>query len=538
MSEPSLSPDGREIVFVAGGDLWTVPAQGGVARLLVAHPATESRPMYSPDGNSIAFISTRTGNGDIYVFDLVSGQLNRRTFDDGRDGLDAWSRDGAWLYYSSSSGDVAGMNDVWRVPSRGGQPVAVAADRYASEYWAAPSPDGKTLAITARGTTSGQWWRHGHSHIDESEIWTVRNLDGATPTYDRVGDAGNGKDAWPMWMPDGRTLFYMSDRNGNENLWRRTIGENGTAVTRFTSGRVLWPSIAIDGSAIVFERDFGIWRYDVANEQAAQVPVTLRGAVAEANAERQTLTQGFGALALAPDTRKAAFIARGELFVVGTRDGGEATRISETPQLEDTPTWLPDSRRIVYASNKGGSWGIYLQDVSTRVERALVNGEGRDVGPRLSPDGRLLAYQRNGNEVRVVGVDGTADRRVASADLDEPPFLSVGDVEWSPDSRWIAYMNRDARGFVNVWVTMLDGSAPKQVSFGADANAGEVQWAPDGSYLLYRTAMRTETPRIVRVDLLPRTPRFREDQFRDLFSPTSPVTPPNTTPTTAPPSTP
>jgi Tol biopolymer transport system component/C-terminal processing protease CtpA/Prc len=530
LSEPSLSPDAREIAFVAGGDIWTVPSQGGIARLLVAHPATESRPIYSPDGGSIAFVSTRTGNGDIYVLDLATGALARRTFDDGRDGLDAWSRDGAWLYFSSNSGDISGMSDIWRVPARGGQPVPVAADRYASEYWAAPSPDGRTLAITARGTVSGQWWRHGHSHIDESEIWTVGSLDGSAPSYARVGEAGGGKDAWPMWAPDGRTLFYASDRGGQENLWRRTIGEAGRAVTKFTNGRVLWPSIALDGSAIVFERDFGIWRYDVTKEQATQVPITLRGAVAEASGDRQTLTQGFQSLAVAPDTRKAAFIARGELFVTGVREPGDGVRVSDSTEPEDSPAWLPDSRRLVYASNRGDAWNLYLQDVASRAERALTRGTGRDVAPRVSPDGRWVAYQRDGREVRVVGVDGGGDRRVAEADLDEPPFLSVGDVEWSPDSRWIAYVNRDNRGFANVWIVSVDGGPPRQASFGADASAGDVQWAPDGSYLLYRTAMRTEASRIVRVDLVPRTPRFREDQFRDLFGPTAPPAPPPATP--------
>src|SRR5687768_2921771 len=63
-TEPSVSPDRTEIAFVSGGDIWTVPAGGGEARLLVSHPATESRPIYSPDGRRLAFISTRTGNGD------------------------------------------------------------------------------------------------------------------------------------------------------------------------------------------------------------------------------------------------------------------------------------------------------------------------------------------------------------------------------------------------------------------------------------------------------------------------------------------
>src|SRR4051812_26715142 len=69
-SEPSVSPDNREIAFVSGGDIWSVPRAGGEARLLVSHAAYDSRPLYSPDGLRLAFLSTRTGNGDIYVLTL------------------------------------------------------------------------------------------------------------------------------------------------------------------------------------------------------------------------------------------------------------------------------------------------------------------------------------------------------------------------------------------------------------------------------------------------------------------------------------
>ncbi len=75
LSEPGVSPDGREVAFVSGGDIWTVPAAGGEARLLVSDPAMESRPLYSPDGTMLAFTSTRTGNGDIYVLDLAGGAI-------------------------------------------------------------------------------------------------------------------------------------------------------------------------------------------------------------------------------------------------------------------------------------------------------------------------------------------------------------------------------------------------------------------------------------------------------------------------------
>ncbi|MGH9761158.1 MAG: DPP IV N-terminal domain-containing protein, partial [Blastocatellia bacterium] len=158
-SQPAISPDLKEIAFVSGGDIWTVPSEGGVARLLVSNPATESRPLYSPDGSKLAFVSTRTGGGDIYVLDMKTGNVRRVTYDDGYEQLDAWSYDGRWLYFSTTSHDISYMNDVYRVRADGGTPMPVTAERYTNEYFSAPSPDGKSLAFTARGIDSVQWWR-------------------------------------------------------------------------------------------------------------------------------------------------------------------------------------------------------------------------------------------------------------------------------------------------------------------------------------------------------------------------------------------
>ena len=71
MAEPALSDDGRQIAFVCGGDIWEVPASGGIARLLVTDGATESRPFYAPGGKHLAFASTRGGNANIHVMDQI-----------------------------------------------------------------------------------------------------------------------------------------------------------------------------------------------------------------------------------------------------------------------------------------------------------------------------------------------------------------------------------------------------------------------------------------------------------------------------------
>ena len=82
--------------------------------------------------------------------------------------LDAWSADGNSLYFSTSAGAVGYETIIRRVPLSGGTPVDVRAETFVNQMDAAPSPDGKSLAYVRHGFE--QWWRRGHSHIDESTI--------------------------------------------------------------------------------------------------------------------------------------------------------------------------------------------------------------------------------------------------------------------------------------------------------------------------------------------------------------------------------
>src|SRR5262249_16842525 len=149
-----------------------------------------------------------------------------------------------------------------------GTPMQVSADRYVNEFFAAPSPDGKQLALCAHGIASNQWWRKGHSHLDDAEIWLM--TDSTPVSYKRITDYG-AKDLWPMWSADGSRIFFISDRDGAENIWNVTPGQGATKLTSFTDGRTIWPNISANGRTIVFERNFGIWRYDVASQKASEV---------------------------------------------------------------------------------------------------------------------------------------------------------------------------------------------------------------------------------------------------------------------------
>ncbi len=520
LTQPALSPDGAEIAFVADGDIWSVPVAGGAARLLVSGPAAESRPIFAPDGKRLAFISERSGNGDIHVLEFASGQLVRITWDDGFDSLSAWSADGEWLYFSSARDNVGGMSGVFRVRATGGTPMPVSREDYRNHEGAAPSPDGRELALTGNGTGDNQWWRNGHSNLETGAIWLL--ADDGRHQYRRISP-DDARALWPMWSADGASVYYMSDRGGHENLWRTTREGDAKPVTAFTGGRVLWPSIAANGRTIAFAREFGIWTLDVASGRAAAVPIVLRGVAAGTQVERQSLTGDFTELSVSPDGRKLAFIARGEVFAASAEKGGRADRITRTPAAEFHLAWAPDSRRLVYASERDGGGHLHLYDFVDGKEQALTRGEGRDMHPQFSADGKQVAFLRDSNALLVIDPATRRERRIASGRIDlMRPLESDRAFAWSPDSRWIAWQAYGDRMFRNTFAAPVDGGDPIRLSFLANVGADSVTWAPDGKAVYFSTGQRTESSQVARVDLLPRTPRFSEEDFRNLFTQETP----------------
>ncbi|HEX5960861.1 MAG TPA: S41 family peptidase [Rhodanobacteraceae bacterium] len=519
-SQPALSPDGTRIAFVSGGAIWEVAATGGAAHLMVADKGADSRPLFSPDGAKLAFVSDATGGGDIHVLDLASGKLARVTYADGRDEPSGWSRDGQWLYFDSTRDNVRGFGGVYRVRVTGGTPMPVSLETYRDESEGVPSPDDSTIALAGGGLGAWQWWRHGSAHIDHGAIWLLKN-DGSH-SYARL-TPDDARADWPMWAPDGQSLYYMSDRSGVENLWRVQRDGSETALTHFTDGRVLWPTLSANGATIAFERDFGIWTVATATGEAQPVSITLAGAVAGPEIQHKTLHDGFSDLALSPDGKKVAFAAHGQVFAADAGKGGDAVQVTRAPGEAFGIAWAPGSRRIAYGAFRDGGEHLYLHDFDSGKETRLTTGAGEDASPVFSPDGKTLAFLRDGRELELLDLSSHHLRTLANAQLDRRrPLTSDRPLAWSPDGRWIAVLEWGPRMFRNaVAVNVADGKAIA-LSGLANTFSDDVAFSPDGKTLLFVTGQRTEQGQIASVDLVPRTPHFREDQFRDLFRQTTP----------------
>jgi tricorn protease len=321
---PRFSPDGRTLAFVYAGDIWFVDPAGGEARLVVSHTAYNDRPRFSPDGRRLAFTSRRSGNGDIYLLDLEGGETRQLTWHDGPDVLECWSPDGEWVLFGSGRGG-RGMA-LYQAPAGGGTPFALIEEPFEAFYNVAPSPDGTLLAFNNNGDA---WWRRGPNPGGASQIWIVDAALSDRQFRRVVGEGGvpGCRNMWPMWEPDGQALLFVSDRDGIENLWRQPLdGGEATKLTHLEDGRMLRPHLSPDGSTVVFERDFGLWRADVRTGECSRLEIRVHPDTSPTPVTHHRQGDGIGELALAPDGQKMLFGVRGSCSPTSrTRRSGPAT---------------------------------------------------------------------------------------------------------------------------------------------------------------------------------------------------------------------
>ncbi|HEY0382875.1 MAG TPA: S41 family peptidase [Candidatus Elarobacter sp.] len=532
-AEPSVSPDHAEIAYLSGGDVWSVPSAGGTARLLAATGGVARRPLFSPDGKRLAFYSAQPGASGVYVLTLDGGALRRLTHDDQPADLSAWSADGRFIYFSSVSHNIVYDGDVYRVAVDGGTPMRVLHEDYVGSNFAAPSPDNSAIAFVRNGFP--QWWRRGHSHMDETEIVVAHP---GARRYDTL--ASGGKNQWPMWSRDGATVYFASDRGGSDELWSHSADGRLRQLTSLKGGRVLWPSISRDGRLIAFERAMKIWTYDVDSGTTRQLAIVPRGLPAVLTQRHVTQSNRFTSLGLSPDGKKIAFVGRGRVFAASAQEGGEAQLVTARDDAAyDSPVWAAGSRRIAYVVDRGTEQSIATYDFPDGPQRVVTPAGHHDDYPHWSPDGKLLAFVRDGRELHLTDVATHADRIVARGIMDRRPFGDLGNIAFSPAGDFIAFADQDRGGFTNAYVVRTSGGTPRAVTFLPNGNGGPLAWAPDGTRLFFVTSQRTENGTVAQVDLVPRSPRFREDAFRKLFpeeprpelpSRTIPTPPPSASP--------
>jgi Tol biopolymer transport system component len=395
---PSWFPDGSAVAFTvsehAGNAIWRVPRFGGAAMPLMPNAQD---PAISPDGSQIAFArADRDGILRIWVAAVGAPEAARKLTSPGTgvgdNGRPAWSPDGNTLCFED-------VRNLWLVPVAGGKarPLTVGDARNSSPVW----------------SRDGRWIYCASAREGVESLWRIP-VDGGAPV--RVTQ-GTGTEEAPTISHDGRRLVFAS---GPEMAGVTLVDLRTGKLNRLHAGRVAdFPTIAPDGSAVVFESD--VAGYSDLWSQA------LRDGAPVGEPTRLTDHPGTCAVPVfSPDGRWIAYyrVIKGQrdVWVVPAR-GGESLDFTSRGGLNIEPAWSPDGRQIAFVSDQGGRKEIWSAPFAAGRRagepRRITNEEGAVSYPSWSPDGKEIAYvlvQGAGSDVRIVSADGRAPPRAVTVD--------------------------------------------------------------------------------------------------------------------------
>jgi serine/threonine protein kinase/Tol biopolymer transport system component len=470
---PSLSPDGSAFLYArltAPGNLDIYSQRVGGSNpvnLTPDSPMNDTQPAFSPDGKTVAFRSERDGGG-IFLMG-ATGESARRLTDFGYN--PAWSPDGRQLLVAtegiSNPQSRKTRSQIWRVEVATGARRLLSPGDAVQPSW---SPNGSRIAYWGIPTGSA-----------ERALWTIP-ANGGTPVPVTRDEYFNWS---PAWSPDGRFLYFASNRGGSMNLWRvpveeasgRTLGapEPITAPSEW-SGLI---SLSRDGRRIVYSTS-----ENRANlERFPLDPGTL--AVGEPHPVTQG-ARGVSSCDVSPDGQWLAFFTASpqeDLFLVRT-DGSGMRQLTDDPFRDRQPRWSPDGSRIVFQSDRSGRYELW----SIRADGSGLEPVTRTLGsplayPIWSPDGRRLALAVATRGAALLDLALPLEKRKPEP---LPPATGDGQIfyalSWSPDGKWLAGSteSRDSRSVPGVVLYSLESKSYTRLTA-----RGEVpRWLPDGKSLL------------------------------------------------------
>lgn len=479
---PALSPDGSQLAFSYQGDIWTVAANGGVARRLTIHESYERFPSWSPDGTKIAFQGNRYGNDDIFVMDVVGGAPQRLTYHSASDNVPKWTQDGHIIFTSSRLyREVERSAEVFKIPATGGTPTRIM-DGFGIR--ATPSSDGQYIAYV-----------EGNCRF-EREVYTgpanrsisVYNI--KTGSYEKVASA-DAQESNPAWDNKGN-LYYLSAENGRYNIYRRTPGGETTAITKFKDEGIREFTVSADGSKIVFERANGL--FSISREGSSRPKPLNIQVTADYRfdpVEQKTLSRGATEMAASPNGDYLLFGVRGELFVkANDKEKSSSVQLTRHAYRDGNGEWLNDST-IVFLSDRDGNRELYMlqsadadqpdiyRSLKHRTQR-LTQTSTEEASFVLSPDRSKIALRRGRGQLIVADISesGLSNEKVM---LDG--WASASGICWSPDGRYLAYALSDLDFNSEIYIHPIDGSRePVNVSMHPRGDY-RPYWSADGSKL-------------------------------------------------------
>lgn len=415
---PALSPKGTKLAFVYRGDVWVSDAGGGRAYAVTQHTKLDAYPLFSPDGQWLAFSSMRNGNWDIFVVPVTGGEARQLTFSSGSEIATDWSPDGKYLLFSGARDTPDSTLFALEVATL--RFSALTRD-YKSLGQAAYAPNGKTLVFTRHGFP---WNRPRYKGSAAAQLWTL-NL----PNGERAALTQNEfQHLWPRFMPDGKSVVAVSvgqptasssylgkpalplsafdNADRTPNLWlfsTEPISTNGEQkskpqrLTNFVGDGVRCPAVARQTGDIVFEYGHDLYLLPQQTRKPERLTLFCGAEDKQNNLSREVLTSGVQEAEISPDGKTFAFAVRGDIWTIPiekpkTRNADDANRLTDYAGFDRDFVWAADGKTLYFVSDRAFNDRVYALETATQTVKPIWTGSADARRPKVSPDGKMLGF--------------------------------------------------------------------------------------------------------------------------------------------------
>jgi dipeptidyl aminopeptidase/acylaminoacyl peptidase len=398
VSDPQPSPDGSLVAYVVTtmhenedeyrSAIWLAPVDGGEPRQLTHGAARDSAPRWSPDGTTLAFVSSRP--------------LHNKPPELDEDTSPQSSSKKKAKKPESGAGPEKSPNQIWLLPVSGGEPRQLTAVRHgaSSPAW---SPAGNAIAFVAEsdddadaapmtngGEADERIIRHiryrfdGEGFLERYQhVWTIPTT-GGDATQLTTGDAN---DSQPTWSPDSQTVVFVSnrrtDRAQSSAATLFSVPAQGGEIRRLADDDARFgdPVLSPDGSRIAFTGHLD-YRAGGRNIRLWSIPAS--------GGDVQNHTQTHD--------RSLADGGMSDVFV------GSETR----------PVWL-NTDTVLSLSSSDGATSIVAVDLANNAVRSLLGGKRRIVSFAKTAESRIVFVAGDGHhpfELYIADADGTNERQL------------------------------------------------------------------------------------------------------------------------------
>ncbi len=427
-----LSPDGKEIVFDLLGDIYSIPFNGGEAKLLRGGHAFEVQPRFSPDGKKILFTSDAGGGDNIWVMDRDGSnarQVTKETFRLLNNA--AWSPDGQYIvarkHYTSTRSLGAGEMWLYHISGGGGLQLTTRKNDQQDVNEPVVSPDGRYVYFSEDMYPGGFFQ---YNKDPNNQIFVIKRFDrdkGITETI----TGGPGGAVRPQISHDGKTLSFIKRVRTKTVLYLHNIetGDEWPVYDALSKDQQeawsifgLYTNYAFtpDDKHIIIWSNGKIRNVDLAAvNSATEIPFTcnVKQRIYDAVRFTQEINpSSFTANVIrnattSPDGKWVVFNAVGYLWKKELPTG-KAERLTATNgAFEFEPAFSPDGKSLVYTSwsdtATGAIWKIEWQNSKAARAVRLTKNKGTYRMPSFSPDGSKIVFRKENDDV-VLGPSHTA----------------------------------------------------------------------------------------------------------------------------------